>query len=198
MVNPVPPYYVSFSADPASSARIDHSQAAPGGVAHRAGHTSVSLRGRGGLTWQPETGAPGTDGRVPFWFASVNVFFRLTDYVILISSDYAAGSCAYNATLRHEVDEHIVNPARILFRYRDRVVTTLNAVRLPTANAPRWLRPDQVDVIEEDYLRQVRRVIEAWRPRILAEMQQAQARSDSPDSYLTVYRQCTPQQWGTP
>lgn len=198
MVNPNPPYYVRFSADPSASARIDHSQAAPGGAAHRAGHTSIAFRGRGGLTWQPETGAPRADGMVPFWFRSVNVYFRLTDYVILISSDYAAGSCAYNATMQHEVNEHIVNPTRILYGYRDRVVTTLNAVRLPTATAPRWLRPDQVDAIEAEYVRQVRRVIEAWRSRILATLQQAQARSDAPESYITVYRQCRPDEWATP
>ena len=53
MANPNPPYFVQFSAEPASSAQIDHSQAAPGGATHRAGHTAINFRGRGGLTWQP-------------------------------------------------------------------------------------------------------------------------------------------------
>ena len=116
MPNPNAPYFVHFSADPASSATIDHSQSAPGGGVHRAGHTSIDFPGKGGLTWQPETGAPRADGLVPFYFRSVNVYFRLADYVVRITSDYAAGSCSFNATMRHEVNEHIVNPTRITVR----------------------------------------------------------------------------------
>jgi hypothetical protein len=150
---PNPPYFVHFSADPVSSATVDHSQSAPGGVATRAGHTSVSFSGKGGLTWAPETGTPRTDGMVPFYFRSVNVYFRLTDYVIQISSDYAQGSCTFNATMRHEVDEHILNPTRIMFGFRDQVIAALNRVRLPTQNAPDWVRPDQVDATEACFRR---------------------------------------------
>jgi hypothetical protein len=198
MANPNPPYFVHFSADPASSASIDHSQSAPGGAAHRAGHTSIHFRGRGGLTWAPETGRARGDGMVPFYFRSVNVFFRLTDYVVQISSDYPAGSCAYEATMRHEVEEHIVNPTRIMYGFRDQVVAALNAVRLPTQTAPRWLRPDQVDAVEAEYIRQVGRVIQDYRNRVSAALRQAQAASDSPASYRAVYRQCPVEEWNRP
>src|SRR5437764_14577434 len=107
MPNPNPPYFVQSSAEPASSAQIDHSQAAPGGATHRAGHTAINFRGRGGLTWQPETGAARADGMVPFYFRSVNVFFRLSAYIVQITSDYHYGSCAYNATLRYDIQEPI-------------------------------------------------------------------------------------------
>src|SRR3954465_6207230 len=106
MANPISPYFVNFLADAASSAQIDHSQAAPGGSSQRAGHTSINFRGRGALTWQPETGRPRSDGTVPFFFRSVNIYFRLTDYVVQITSAYGVGSCAYNATRQHEFDEH--------------------------------------------------------------------------------------------
>ena len=155
MAVPNAPYFVHFSADPAASARIDHSQSAPGGAVHRAGRTSIDFRGKGGLTWQPETGARRADGLVPFYFRSVNVYFRLTDYVVRITSDYAAGSCSFNATMRQEVDEHIVNPTRIMCGFRDQVVAALNAVRLPTEHAPQWLRADQADAVEAGYIRQV-------------------------------------------
>ena len=62
MANPNPPYFVHFLADEASTARIDHSQAAPRKGAHRAGHTSINFRGQGALTWQPETGRLGRMG----------------------------------------------------------------------------------------------------------------------------------------
>lgn len=195
MTNPIPPYFVHFSADPVSSATIDHSQAAPGGAAHRAGHTSIALRGRGGLTWQPETGPVRADGLVPFSFRSVNVYFRLTDYVVGITSDYPAGSCAYNATMRHELNEHIVNPIRIMYGFRDRVVTALNAVRLPTAIAPQWVPPNQVSAVENGHIRRVGQVIQSYRNQILAALRTAQAASDSPASYRGVFRQCPIEEW---
>jgi hypothetical protein len=195
MPNPNPPYFVHFSADPASSAPVDHSQPAPGGAAHRAGHTSIHFKGRGGLTWQPETGRPRADGKVPFYFRSVNVYFRLTDYLIQITSNYPRNSCAYNATLRHEVDEHIVNPIRILYGFRDSLVQVLNAIRLPTQSAPQWIRPDQVDQVEADFIRQVGRVVQDFRNRVSAALRQAQAASDSAASYGRVYRQCPVEEW---
>jgi len=195
MANPTPPYFVHFLADPASSARLDRTQTAPGGSSRNAGFTSVSFRGRGGLTWQPETGTPRSDGMVPFFFRSVNVFFRLTDYVIQINSAYHPGTCVDRATLRHEVDEHIVNPTRIMYGFRDPLIQALNAIRLPTEAAPRWLRPDQVDAAEAEYIRQVGRVVQQIRSRVSAAMQQAQAASDSPENYQVVYGQCPVEEW---
>jgi hypothetical protein len=195
MPNPDPPYFVHFSADPASSATIDHSQAAPGGSVHRAGHTSISFRGKGGLTWQPETGAPRPDGRVAFHFRSVNVYFRLTDYVVAITSDYAADTCTYDATMRHEVDEHILNPIRIMYGFRDAVVTALNAVRLPTRAMPQWIVPNQVQAVEEGYIRQVGRVVQTYRNQVSAALREAKAASDSPASYQRTFKQCPVEEW---
>jgi hypothetical protein len=198
VANPNPPYFVHFSASPVSSATIDQSQSAPGGGAHLAGHTSISFRGRGGLTWRRESGQPRADGLVPFYFRSVNVYFRLTDYVVSISSGYAAGSCTFNATMRHEVDEHILNPTRIMYGFRDQVVTALNGVSLPTQSAPRWLRPDQVAAEEAAYIGQVGRVIQDYRSRVSAALRRAAAASDSPASYRSVYRQCPVEEWNRP
>jgi hypothetical protein len=198
MANPNPPYFVHFSADPASSATINHSQAAPGGVAHRAGHTSINFKGQGGLTWQPETGRPRPDGLLPFYFRSVNVYFRLTDYVVRITSDYAVKSCAYNATLRQELNEHIVNPTRIMYGFRDQVVTALNSVPMPTQNRPRWLHPNLVNPTEAELIRQVGRIVQAYRQLVSTALRRAQAASDSPASYQMVYRQCPIEEWNRP
>jgi hypothetical protein len=198
MPNPNPPYFVRFSADPVSSATIDHSQAAPGGDARRAGHTSISFRGKGGLTWQPETGAPRADGLVPFYFSSVNVYFRLTDYIVAITSDYPAGSCTYNATMRHEVDEHIVNPTRIMYGFRDPLVTALNAVPVPTRIAPQWVHPNQVSAVEKGHIGKVGRVIQLYRDRVSAALRTAKAASDSPASDQLVHKQCPIEEWNRP
>lgn len=195
MSNPNAPYFIHFLADPASSAQIDRSQAAPGGGSHRAGLTSIHFRGRGALTWQPETGRPRPDGMVPFFFRSVNIYFRLTDYIIRITSAYGMGSCTYNATLRHEIDEHIVNSTRIMYSFREPVIQALNAVRLPTQAAPRWLHPGQTSAAEAEYIRQVGRVVQHVRNRVSAALRQAQAASDSPARYQLVYRQCPIEEW---
>ncbi len=195
MANPNPPYFVHFLADPASSAQIDHSQAAPGGRSHLAGHTSIDFRGHGALTWQPETGRPRPDGMVPFFFRSVNIYFRLTDYIVRVASVYGVGSCPYNATLQHEIDEHIVNPTRIMYSFRDPLIQALNAVRLPTQTAPRWLRPDQVEAAETEYVRQVVVVVQDYRSRVSAALRRAQAASDSAARYQLVYRQCPVEDW---
>ena len=198
MPNPNAPYFVHFSAEPASSATTDQSQSAPGGGAHRAGHTSIDFPGRGGLTWQPETGAPRADGLVPFHFRSVNVYFRLAAHVVRIMADYAAGSSSFNATMRHDVDEHIVNPTRLMHGFRDQVVVALNAVRLPTQNAPQWLHPNQVDAVESGYIRQVGGVIQNYRNQVSAALRRAQAASDSPTSYRRVHRQRPAEEWNRP
>ncbi len=195
MAIPRSPYFVEFSADPASLARIDHSQSAPGGLAHRAGHTSINFRGKGALTWQPETGVTRVDGSMPFWFRSVNVYFRLTDYVVQISSDYAERSCAYGATLRHEVSEHITNPTRVMYGFRDQVVIALNAIGLPTVTDPRLILAGQVNTVEDEYIRRVGRVVQDFRTRVSAELRRAQAASDSPANYQLVYRQCPVEEW---
>jgi hypothetical protein len=195
MANPNAPYFVHFSADPVSSARVDHSLSAPGGLSHQAGHTSINFRGKGGLTWHSETGRARVDGSIPFSFRSVNVYFRLTDFVVQISSDYAERSCTYNATLRHEVDEHILNPTRVMYSFRDQVVTALNAITLPTIITPRWIRPDQVEMVEREYIQRVGRVVQDFRQRVSAALRQAQAASDSPANYRLVYRQCPIEEW---
>jgi len=195
MANPISPYFVNFLADAASSAQIDRSQAAPGGNSQRAGHTSISFRGRGALTWQPETGRPRADGTVPFFFRSVNICFRLTDYVVQIASAYSVGSCAYKATLRHEVEEHIVNPIRIMNGFRDPFIQALNTVRLPTHIAPRWLKHGQLEAAEADYIGQVGRVVNDFRTRVSDALRKAQAASDSPAQYQIVYRQCSVEEW---
>ncbi len=193
MANPVPPYFVEFSADSASSARIDQSQAAPGGAVDRAGHTTI--QSRGSLTWKTETGPPRSDGLVPFSFRSMKVLFRLSDYVVQITSSYRPGSCTYNATMRHEVNEHIVNPTRLLFGFRDQVVQALNKLPLPIATAPRWVRADQAAAVEAEYVKQVGGVVKDFRNKILNAMREASLASDAPKHYGLVYRQCPLEEW---
>src|SRR5580698_6096848 len=189
MANPNPPYFVQFSADPQSSAKIDRSQAEPGGPG-RAGHTSIRFPTPGSLVPRSEVGSARSDGKVPFFFRSVNIHFRLTDYVVGISSDYAVGSCAFNATRQHEFDEHILNPTRILYRLRDPLILGLNSIRLPTQSAPRFIAPSQAKQAEDELLTPVRRLVDSFHQRIRTTMKNAQIASDSPERYQLVHQQC--------
>jgi hypothetical protein len=194
MPNPNPPYFVQFSADPQSSATIDHSQKEPGGP-NRAGHTWVRFPKDGSLVAKSGLGTARSDGKVPFFLRSVNIHFRLTDYVVGISSDYDEGSCAYNATSQHEFHEHVFNPTRILFRYREPLIVALNSIRLPILSAPRFIMPSQAQQTEDELLTPVRRLVDYYQQRIRDTMKNAQAISDSDDRYQLVHQQCTAAQW---
>jgi hypothetical protein len=128
----------------------------------------------------------------------VNIYFRLTDYVEQISSDYSEGSCAYNATLRHEMEEHVVNPVRVMYRFRDPLIAALNALPLPTANAPRFVSPAQAQAVESEFIRRVGRIVQDFRNRVSTALKQARVASDSAANYQLVYRQCPVEEWNRP
>ena len=127
---------------------------------------------------------------------SVNVYFRLTDFLIAISSDFAARSCAYQATLRHELQAHIYDPIHIFHSYRDVLIRRLNAIAVPTRETP--LRVASITEAESRRAEVERQIIDAigqTRRELVRDLQQARDRHDSPASYRLVYNQCTDTQW---
>ncbi|MFN7923145.1 MAG: hypothetical protein U0Q16_23790 [Bryobacteraceae bacterium] len=199
MPEPNPPYYVRFAADAVSSARVDRTQTNPGGAGvDRAGHTHVAFPGAGTMSVATDTGAPRADGMIPFFFRSVNIHFVLTDFEIQITSDYPPGSCAERATMGHEVSEHIVNPTRIMYAFRDPLIAALNAIPLPTERSPRWIPPGQEVQTRESLIAPVRSVVRDFRHQVSAAMHAASQESDSADHYRRVFQQCTARQWRNP
>lgn len=198
MVAPIPPYYVSFTHDHIPR-RIDHSRSHPGpsgGAANRAGHTSVTSRARLTIAW--DDGPVGADGRFPLFAQSANVYFRLTDFLISITSDLAAGSCAYQATLRHELDAHIYDPIRIFHSYRDVLIRRLGAIIVPTRAAPLVVAStSEAASRQEELERRIVGVIGQTRRELARDLEQARDRHDSTASYRTVHNQCTDAQWAS-
>ena len=96
------------------------------------------------------------------------------------------------------MDEHIVNPTRVMYSFRDQAVSALNAITLPTASAPRWIQPNQVEMVEREYIQRVGRVVQDVRLRISAALRKAQAASDSAANYRLVFRQCPIEEWTRP
>lgn len=191
------PYYVSFTHDRIRH-RVDHSRSQPGppdGSANRGGFTRVRSKARLEFVW--EQGPIGADGQVPVFAMSVNVRFRLTDFLVAISSDFAVGSCAYRVTRRHEFDAHIRDPIRIFHSYRDILVRRLSVIAIPTEQTPVRVASDQVDARQEAWERPVVAVIRQTRGELAHALRQARDRHDSAASYRLVYRQCTDAEWAT-
>jgi hypothetical protein len=197
MSEPRPPCFVSFSAD-AIPTQIDQSSANPGpggAAANRAGYTTVKFDGKGVLSFVPASGAARRDGTIPFYFISVNVFFRLTDFSVKVSSDYPAGSCAYNATVRHELNAHIKSPIKIMYGYRDALVNRLNVIPLPTQQLPRWIRPAEMEMTQKTYQDQVYRIVADVRSQVSAALKADRIDQDGPAKYKAVYDQCPAVEW---
>ena len=192
------PFYVSFIHDQIPR-KIDHSSShpgPPGGSANRVGYTSVRSRARLTVAW--DNLPTGSDGRLLIFALSVNVYFRLTDFLIAVSSDFATRSCAYRVTLRHELEAHIHDPIRIFHSYRDLLIRRLNPIVVPTRQAPlRVASTDEAESRKDEVARPIILAIGRTRRELVQELRQARDHHDSPDSYRLVHNQCTDTQWSS-
>ena len=196
MAEPRRPYYVWFSHD-AMPQHIDHSRSQPGpmgGTANRAGYTSVTSRARMTIAWSDEPVATG--GLIPFYARSVNVYFRLTDFLVAISADFAARSCAYRVTRAHELSAHISDPIRIFHSYRDVLIRRLNAIVVPTQEAPlRLTSRAEAEARQEALGNLISNAIVQTRTELTRALRRARDEHDSADAYRLVYSQCSDAQW---
>ena len=197
MAEPRPPYVVTFTADPVPDHFL-HSAPNPGPTgssANRAGFTHVRLEGKGLLSFQPAYGDPRRDKLVPFYYVSVKVLFRLTDFSVAISSNYPEGSCPYDATKQHELDAHIRAPIKILMSYRDPLIAQLNAIPLPTRQSPKWINKSDLDSVDGNFQSQVYRVVADIKTQVAADLNSDRDNQDSQDNYSKVYDKCRPAEW---
>jgi len=197
---PRQPYYVSFTIDRIPAIVVDHSQSNPGGAragAERAGHTRIDVSAAGGPQFVPRTGAARPDGRVPFYYLSINVRFSLHNFAVAISSDYAEGSCAYNATRQHEYEAHLYRPIRIFHGYRDILIAALNKIVVPTEATPQWVRPADVQAVREGFEQQVNEAVSTVYGNLRAALRTAREVDDNAEHYRLVHDQCTPAQWAS-
>lgn len=198
---PREPYYVSFVHEiplrpDGSGYAVDHSRSAPGpgpSASARAGYTSAEQNARLTFVWDDGPSRP--DGRVAFYAQSVNVSFRLEDFVVAVSSDYFAGSCAYRATLRHELAEHVFDPIRTFHSYRNVLINRLNAIPIPTRRTPQWLRPAEIPAWQGAVERRVAQTVGALKRELVQALRSNSLRADAPASYRLVYAQCSDDEW---
>jgi hypothetical protein len=197
MAEPRAPYVVTFTADPVPDHFL-HSNPNPGpngSLANRAGFTHVRLEGRGLLSFQPALGVARRDGSVPFYDVNVTVLFRLTDFSVAISSNYPEGSCAYDATLQHELDAHIRAPIKILMSYRDPLIAQLNTIPLPTRHSPKWVHASEWEAVDGNFQGKVYQAVADIKAQVATDLNSDRDNQDSQDNYGKVYGKCPPAQW---
>ena len=199
MTEPIKPYVVNFKADPIPDrTAVDRSESSPGpnnAVADRAGYTKIRLDGRGMLKIDWRAGKAREDGKVPLYAEVAEVTFYLTDYVVAISSDYADKSCAFEATLRHELSAHIKRPIDLFNARREDMIVRLNRVPLPTKDNPRWVREVESDAVSDALGEQVRKEIAAVRQELVAALKTDRESQDDQEHYDIVYKRCKPAEW---
>lgn len=195
MAEPKKPFHISFQTSQVPDS-VDHTRSNPGpsttGV-DRAGYTSFKQRARVEFVW--DNGQPRNDGMVPFFARSVDVRFRLDDFIVAVSSDYPAGSCAFSATRKHEFESHIYRPIKTFNSYRETLVTRLNTIKMPTEQAPIWLRPEAIANRQEQLEGQVAQVVGSLKQQLVQALRADRESQDSQQSYKVVYDTCSPQDW---
>ncbi len=191
------PFQVTFYHDTIPT-QIDHSKVQPGppgGGANRAGYTSVTLKPGLSITWSREI--PKSDGKIPIFILLAEIKFSLKNYKVAISSIYSVGSCPYNATLKHEIDDHIKDPIRIFKSYKDVLIKRLNVLDIPTKKSPLLVLPSKIASSESVIDIKIVNVIKQSKKELARKLRNARDQHDQPASYQLVYNKCTPSQWKT-
>ena len=189
------PYYLSFSAERAPTT-VDHSRRNPGPAdgTQRAGYTRFTLDAR--IRVESDEGPVGSDGLVPFYFESVNVYFFLKDFSVEISSDYRVGSCPYQVTREHEFESHVRRPTSLFNGYRDRVAARLNQIPLPTQQSPRRIPRGQAAATDSALMRPVVQAVGQLKEQLRQTLERDRHQQDSPAAYRLLYARCRPDEWG--
>jgi hypothetical protein len=187
-------FYVNFQNTTPPNAP-DHTQQHPGpggAAAHRAGFTRVHLGKRMNIAW--DIGPAQSDGRIPLFAKSVNIFYRLDPIEVHVSSDYATNSCPYRVTLEHE-RSHVRDFLRIFHSGREPLVSMLEQVAVPTEDVPRFVDSSDVEAVQDEIGEQLRQVILSHSSALVAQMEADRNAKDAPTAYAAVYARCPPNEW---
>lgn len=187
-------FYVSFQ-NLAPPSVPDHSQANPGlntTGANRAGYTRFNLQKRMSIVW--DNGPVDSNGRIPLYVKSVNIFYRLDPIKVFVSSDYNEGSCPYRVTLAHE-RSHVEAFLRIFYAGRVSLLDRLNRTAIPTRANPTLTDSANIQTIQDTIGERMRQLIVLHSGELKAHMKADQASKDSPTEYRAVYAQCSSTEW---
>lgn len=122
-----------------------------------------------------------------FWVEHVQVQVVYQSMQIFIASEYKKGSCPYAKILRHE-REHVAISRRNLARFEPRLRSALASLSIPKAGQPIRIKAD--DDPSAQMTRLFSRLVSPVLDDMMADLDAAQAKIDTPKSYAKVRRQC--------
>jgi hypothetical protein len=159
---------------------------APSRAAHEPGLTLFEYE----VSSQYEMSEKGQSAAGPLliWAKSVGVNFSVTRMEVFVSSQYARGSCQYEAVLAHE-NTHVAINERVYKKYRALLIQALGRDRaLPTRAHPLRVSSEQEG---EDILdRHIKGILTPLEDRFRAEDKRENAKIDTPASYARTQARC--------
>jgi hypothetical protein len=161
-------------------------------VASHSGFTSAKLKG----SVQSTTGLEPTrqkDGKFPYWLHELALPYGFDEIRVWIASEYAPGSCEYQATLDHE-NEHVEADRRIVTDYGPRLRdAVISYAPLPTKEEPLWVSSEEEGDAAVDVL--VRAIAKNAAEPVYDEMRrklhEANQDLDSAANYQAVHDKCS-------
>jgi hypothetical protein len=189
-----PAFTLDFVSDSTPSAP-DHTQAhpGPGGLAaDLAGYTRVTLGGQMNLDWDALPAKQG--GTVPIFLKSIEITYRLSPIIAMVSSKYAVNSCPYNVTWQHELS-HVDAFRRIFASGRESLKHQLLNAQVPVVTEPMAVEPAKVNAAETDVEQRLKNTIIAHRQSLKAQLEADRDQKDSPSAYAATHARCPLNQW---
>lgn len=125
-----------------------------------------------------------------FWVASADVDISYHQLDVNIASEYAPGSCEYEAVFDHEF-QHVEVAQEIMQPYADQISVALTSLAIPTAHLPSVANSpeDAREEVEAVFTRTLHPV----RDKINRALEVNQAVVDTKENYRRTWRRC--QQW---
>ncbi len=122
-----------------------------------------------------------------FWVDGIEVTLRYEALDIYIASDYAPGSCQYQAILSHE-RQHATAAQALLDDYVEDIRSVLASLAIPKARAPRLVA--SVSEAQQHTQATIEDLLQPVLARLRKTMLDAQSRIDSRAEYRRVEKQC--------
>ncbi len=124
------------------------------------------------------------------WAASADVALSYQQLDVNIASEYAPGSCQYEAVLDHE-NEHVEVAQRVMQPYAQQIRRALTSIDIPTAHVPAVA--NSPEDVREEVEQAFRRTLLPVRDQLIRVLKEQQAHVDTVDNYRRTSQRC--RQW---
>ena len=122
------------------------------------------------------------------WAASTDVKLSYQQLDVNIASEYAPGSCQYEAVLDHE-NEHVEVAQRVMQPYAQQIQRALTSVEIPTSRSPTAVNTPEDARAEVEAT--FKRTLLPVRDQLIRTLKEQQAHVDTPDSYRRTAQRCS-------